>query len=92
MKETRSDSLRSFERWLLMTESGDYSDGTARGEQYLDDRTALGYAYDGEELVAKLFKEKAVRECQASTWLTVSLTPEGENRGLQTGTHRSDAE
>ena len=54
-----------------------------RGEQYLDDRTTLGYAYDGDALVAKLYKERAVRECQTSSWLEVSLTPEGEHRGLQ---------
>lgn len=57
-----------------------------RGEQYHDDRTTLAYAYDGTELVAKLFKERAVRECQASSWLTVSLTPAGEDRSLQPDT------
>lgn len=54
-----------------------------QGEQYHDDRTTLGYAYDGTELVAKLYKKKAVRECQASSFLTVSLTPAGEERSLQ---------
>jgi hypothetical protein len=47
-----------------------------------DDRTALAYAYEGDELVAKLYKEKAVRECQQLGWLSVSMTPEGEDRLL----------
>ena len=58
-----------------------------RGEQYLDDRTTLAYAYDGDQLVAKLFKERAVRECQHSGWLTVTLTPAGEERSLSEGEH-----
>lgn len=54
--------------------------GDSDSPHHWDERTALAYAYEGDELAAKLYKEKAVRECQASGWLTVSLTPEGDDR------------
>lgn len=45
---------------------------------HTDGRTALACAYEGDQLVAILYSKKAVRECEASGWLTVSRTPEGE--------------
>lgn len=50
----------------------------ARGEHYTDDRTTLAFAYEGDELVARLFKKRAVREFQASSLYDVVLTPDGE--------------
>lgn len=57
-----------------------YADDSPRGEHYLDDRTELAYAYDGEELLAIAYKEKVVREWLDRAWFTVSLTPAGEER------------
>ena len=57
-----------------------YADDSPRGEKYLDDRTELAYAYDGEELLAIAYKEKVVREWLDRAWFSVSLTPAGEER------------
>lgn len=56
----------------------DPSEVRGQGVDHLDEREPLGYAYDGLELVAVLYTEKAVRECRNSSWLTVSRTPAGK--------------
>lgn len=57
-----------------------YADESPRGEQYPDDRTELGYVYDGLSLRAVLYDEREVKRYREETGLTVSLTPAGEAR------------
>jgi hypothetical protein len=53
-----------------------------RGEHHTDDRTLLGYAYEGDELLAKVYKARAAREIKGCSWMRFVPTPEGEKHGL----------
>jgi hypothetical protein len=49
-----------------------------KGVDHHDDRNPLGYAYDGDELVAILFKMEPLRDLEEKSVFSVVRTPEGE--------------
>lgn len=61
-----------------MTESSDRR--VERGEQYLDERDPLAFAYDGTLLVAVGYREEIVDHWEEATNYAVVRTPEGEAR------------
>jgi len=56
------------------------ADDSPRGDQYLDDRTELAYAYDGTTLIAIAYDDCLVTDWVADSRFDVSLTPAGEAR------------